>query len=330
MKPKHGIHFILLVVMLAGFSGNWVLCEEENQIIKGLKKKIAENPDDEASHKAIAQEYLREENRAAAVPHLRELLRINNEPPESYMALVQSIVRTEDGQSVDPEMARAAQDVLKHASNEFPESPQFPYFASQLYRSQQKWKEATRAAKRTERIAKQHRPAILDEYFYFGFASSAERAGNLTEAEKLFRKSINLLNKNQPDGKFEGDHRKFAAQLYNYLGYMWLENDMKLDEAGKHIKKAIEFDPKSGAIADSMGWFHFKQGKLEEAKQELLRASELMREPDPVVLDHLAQTLFQLGRKMEATLYLEKAVKLDPKNKELSRRLQEYRSAKKK
>ena len=100
---------------------------------------------------------------------------------------------------------------------------------------------------------------------------------------------------------------------------------MKLDEAGELIKTALDLDPESGAIADSLGWFYFKKGNYEEAKKELLRSEELVEEPDAVIFDHIGQVFYQLGDKAKAIEYMEKAVKLDPEKGEFSKRLEEYR-----
>ena len=57
----------------------------------------------------------------------------------------------------------------------------------------------------------------------------------------------------------------------------------------------------------------------------MARAESMMEEPDPVVMDHIAQTFFKIGKVEQALTYLEKAIKLDPDNKEFQERLKEYR-----
>ena len=106
---------------------------------------------------------------------------------------------------------------------------------------------------------------------------------------------------------------------------MWVENDMKIDEGGELIKTAAELDPESGAIADSLGWFYFKKGDFEKARDELLRAETLIEEQDAVIFDHIGQVFYQLGDAEKAIEYLEKAVTLEPEKTEYSDRLQRVR-----
>ena len=103
-------------------------------------------------------------------------------------------------------------------------------------------------------------------------------------------------------------------EAYNYLGYMWVDKGMNLEEAGGMIRKALEISPKNGAYLDSLGWYYFKVGKFDEARRELLAALDVMEEEDPVVFEHLADTYEKLGNLKEAISFWEKALKLEPEN----------------
>lgn len=120
---------------------------------------------------------------------------------------------------------------------------------------------------------------------------------------------------------------------YNYLGYMWLEQDMKIEEAGQLIIMANDLRPDSGAYVDSLGWYYFKKGDYDSAVETLLRAVKIMEEQDPpeedaVVYDHVAQAYFMQGNIPEAINYVRKATKLEPENEEFAERLKEYLAAK--
>ena len=58
----------------------------------------------------------------------------------------------------------------------------------------------------------------------------------------------------------------------NYLGYMLVDHNLRVDEATQMIKKALEGDPENGAYLDSLGWAYYQQGKFEEAEGLLTRA----------------------------------------------------------
>ena len=102
---------------------------------------------------------------------------------------------------------------------------------------------------------------------------------------------------------------------------MWVERSENLDEAGQLIRRALEMEPGNGAYVDSLGWLYFKQGKFEEALTELLRAAELLPEPDAVVFEHIGDAYDKLGRNAEAVLYWQKALQLNPESKTIGAKL---------
>ena len=100
----------------------------------------------------------------------------------------------------------------------------------------------------------------------------------------------------------------------NYLGYSWAERGENLEEAFKLIEKAIELNPSSGAIIDSLGWAHYQLGDYEEAIGHLEQAASL--EPsDPTITDHLGDTYWRLGRKIEARYEWRRVLELEPTEK---------------
>ena len=101
----------------------------------------------------------------------------------------------------------------------------------------------------------------------------------------------------------------------NDLGYIWADNGMKLDEAEKMIRKALELDrmrrqadPKldpdndrdNGAYLDSLGWVLLKKGNFKEAKKILLEATEDKATQHIEIFDHLGDAYMALGEKSEA------------------------------
>lgn len=95
----------------------------------------------------------------------------------------------------------------------------------------------------------------------------------------------------------------------NDLGYIWADNELKLEEAEKMIRKAIDldrerrkkspdFDPKtdqdSGAYLDSLGWVMFKQKKHQEAKDWLVKALEDKSAQHIEIYDHLGDVYMAL------------------------------------
>jgi tetratricopeptide (TPR) repeat protein len=101
----------------------------------------------------------------------------------------------------------------------------------------------------------------------------------------------------------------------NDLGYILADNNMRLEEAEKMIRKALDLDRKkraanpkldpeddhdNGAYLDSLGWVLFKRGKLEEAKKYLLEAVQDKATQHIEIFDHLGDVYLALGQKAEA------------------------------
>lgn len=153
------------------------------------------------------------------------------------------------------------------------------------------------------------------ESIQFALAAALERSGRWDEAVAEFR---SLLQK-EPDN---------AAAL-NYLGYMFADRNVGLDEALEMISRAVELDPTSGAYQDSLGWVYFRLGDLARAEMYLREAARL--EPhDATVHEHLGDLHAARGEHEEAiaaysralTMHSEEAgqqERIEAKLEELSR-----------
>jgi Tfp pilus assembly protein PilF len=129
------------------------------------------------------------------------------------------------------------------------------------------------------------------------------------KATDLLRKSIALDPAN-------------AAEAYNYLGYMWADHNMHLEEAEEMIKHALQIEPNNGAYLDSLGWLEFKQGKFDQGLADLLRAAKNIERDDPIVYEHIGDTYLKLDRVPQALGAWQKALALDPQNKRLADKIQ--------
>jgi Tfp pilus assembly protein PilF len=112
------------------------------------------------------------------------------------------------------------------------------------------------------------------------------------------------------------------AGANNDLGYLWADQGKNLAEAEAMIRRAIASDAQkesakgdrpaashNAAFIDSLGWVLYRQGRLEEARQELEQAVALAEgKRDPVVADHLAEVYFQLGRRQDARRWWRRAL----------------------
>ncbi len=142
------------------------------------------------------------------------------------------------------------------------------------------------------------------ESLLFLKASVYERQGNFSEAEKIFRQ---LLAKSPDD-----------TTVMNYLGYMLVENNMKMEEAGDFLEKAVSLDPHNGAYQDSLGWLYFKIGEYEKAENHLLKADRLQKH-DPVIQEHLGDLYAKTGNIEAASEYYRQSIRVAESTEESKR-----------
>jgi Flp pilus assembly protein TadD len=148
-------------------------------------------------------------------------------------------------------------------------------------------------AARVAREASARFPESADALFRLGAA--LERSGATGEAEKTFQKLL------------AGRPNDSAAQ--NYLGYMWADRGIRLEEARDLLEKAVAREPRNGAYLDSLGWVYFRLGRLEKAQTLLLAAKE--REPDdPTIEEHLGDLSERQGDIQKAIAHWEHALEL--------------------
>jgi tetratricopeptide (TPR) repeat protein len=111
----------------------------------------------------------------------------------------------------------------------------------QFYTEMRRWKDAEDAyAKATPMSTKNDDKA----YLLFLKGALAERQKHFEPAEQFFRQALDI----DPN----------SAMTLNYLGYMLADKGIRLPEALKLIRKAVELDPMNGAYLDSnwgsMSW----------------------------------------------------------------------------
>ncbi|MFP4520435.1 MAG: tetratricopeptide repeat protein [Oceanicaulis sp.] len=137
-----------------------------------------------------------------------------------------------------------------------------------------------------------------------------QRSAGWREAEPYFLQALEIA----PD----------EPRVLNHLGYNWIVLGEQVEEGFELVSRAADLAPENGAILDSLGWGHFKQGRHREAVTWLERAVE--RSPaDPTINWHLGDAYAATGRDLEAHFQWRRALELDPDPREaalLSRRLE--------
>ena len=88
------------------------------------------------------------------------------------------------------------------------------------------------------------------------------------------------------------------SEVLNALGYTLADKGIRLEEAHGHITLALELEPASPAIVDSMGWVLYRLGRKAEAVAMLEQALESL--PHPEVAAHLCEVLYEMGQSERA------------------------------
>lgn len=140
----------------------------------------------------------------------------------------------------------------------------------------------------------------------FNLGSACERQGRFEDAEKAFQRLLNI----DPD----------YPQALNYLGFMWADKGINLNQAEKMIAKALKADPENGAYLDSYAWVMYRKGKFKEALKYQEKAMQFSVE-DAVLFDHMGDIKAALKNKEEAREYWRRALELDPSNDTIKRKL---------
>jgi len=101
------------------------------------------------------------------------------------------------------------------------------------------------------------------------------------------------------------------ADTLNYLGYLWVDKGLRVQQGADMIARAHALEPDNGNIQDSLGWAQFKQGQFDTAVATLEQAVD--KEPaNAEINDHLGDAYWRVGRQREAVWLWKRVLVLDP------------------
>ncbi len=144
------------------------------------------------------------------------------------------------------------------------------------------------------------RPDSPDWKLLYMRAVDLQESGHSLEAERDLQAAL----KQQPD----------EAQLLNFLGYTWIDRGVRLPEALAMVQRAVNLEPQSGAIIDSLGWGYYRMGAYALAVEKL-EAAVVLEPGDPDVNNHLGDAYWRVDRKTEAAFQWRRVLTLDPPDK---------------
>jgi tetratricopeptide (TPR) repeat protein len=277
----------------------------------------------ERVHARLTDIYLRGQDRQRAAEQLQAIIRDDPTNPLAYYYLgslaydekklpeaIENFRKTnllnENFEPVYYELALAqlglnqtsdALATLAKARQKFAQNFVMEFLTGTAFSRQKAYAEALQHFTAAEVIAKATDPKRLNEEFYFQLGATCERKGDLEQAEVYFQKCLKLA----PN----------FAEAQNYLGYMWAEHGMKLQEARELIEKATKAEPKNAAFLDSLGWVLFKLNQPKEALGHILKAVELNEQPDATLYDHLGDVYAALNETGKAREAWKKSVEIE-------------------
>ena len=321
---KEALPFYLRVLELQPDDANvreklatgFVLTNQRARAVETLEAIIQEHPEKYQSYELLAQLH-DDEGRALvranqtdpanaefkkAAQNYEQSLLINPNHAGTYLRLAELLL-------VPLKQSERAVSVLIEGRRRYPDAPEFAYYLAIALRESKKAKDAVIMFEEALNEAQNAEADFLKPRFYVEYGAAAQEAGLYDKAAELFHKAIAMDPAN-------------AAEPYNYLGYMWAEQNSHLDEAEDAIKRALQLDPENGAYLDSMAWVEYRQGKYDQALENLKRAIENLPREDAVVFEHLGDVYLKLNRVSQALESWQKAKTLDPSNNDLGAKIE--------
>jgi tetratricopeptide (TPR) repeat protein len=295
----------------------FILTNQRAKAVEMLEQIIKEHPEKYQPYDLLAQvlddeaRSLQRANRtdeakakfAKVAANYEQSLLINPNHPGAYLHLAELLL----GPLKDSDRAVK---LLSDARRRFPGAPEIVYYLAIAQREAKQSQQAVATFEEALREAQLDQDDdVINAKFYFNYGAAAEQAGLYDKAADLLRKSIALDPAN-------------SAEAYNYMGYMWADHNMNLNEAEAMIRRALESEPNNASYLDSLGWVEFRKGKFDQALSDLLRAAKAAEREDPVVFEHIGDTYLKLNRIPEALEAWKKALALDPKNKNLGEKIE--------
>jgi len=295
----------------------FVLTNQRDKAVEMLEQIIKEHPEKYQPYDLLAQvldedaRSLQRANRieeakakfAKVAANYEQSLLINPNHAGTYVRLAELLLGPLRN-------ADRAVNLLGDARRRFPGAPEIVYYLAIAQREAKQSQQAVTAFEEALHEAQlEEDDDFVNAKFYFNYGAAAEQAGLYDKATDLLRKSIALDPEN-------------SAEACNYLGYMWADHNMNLDEAETMIRRALQSEPNNTSYLDSLGWVEFRKGQFDRALENLLRAAKTAEREDPVVFEHIGDTYLKLNRTREALEAWQKALTLDPKNKNLADKIQ--------
>lgn len=283
-----------------------LLQNQDDRAEQLLKKLIVDYPRQEDAYGLLFSYYIRRQNPAQAVRVLQSWRSADPSSVQAQLLQAMLLIRTQhpgeaesilnrlfDDHPDDPEVLMALHQLYSQSSRldqyidrleqeraQHPDNRNAVEQLVEIYASQSRLAEAIR-------VLDAMRSAVADDpdLLYY-VANLYGRIGQQKTTEAILQQVLQL----------DPNH----APANNDLGYYWTDEGRNLSRAEAMIRLAVQAEPDNQSFLDSLGWVLYKRGRFEEARRCFEQAIGAAARPDPVVLDHLGDSLYRLNQKAEA------------------------------
>jgi Flp pilus assembly protein TadD len=164
-------------------------------------------------------------------------------------------------------------------------------------------------AEQVLRAAVERHPS--DKTLLYELAGAYDQMDRFADTEKYLQRCLEL----DPDN----------PEILNFLGYLYADEGVKLDEAQELIEKALDLDPDNPFYLDSLGWVYYRKGDAGRAIELIRRAIFLMDADDAVLRDHLGDAYMLSGNADRAVAEWKRAQRLDPELQGVQEKIERHR-----
>lgn len=123
------------------------------------------------------------------------------------------------------------------------------------------------------------------------------QSGDISNGERILEE-IYALEKDSPG-------------INNDLGYLYAEQNKKLEQAEKMVRIAVGAEPDNPAYLDSLGWVLYRSGKYAEAEKVLMKANSDPDYRDSTIIEHLGDVQQALKKSKQAIQTWQEALEVE-------------------
>jgi tetratricopeptide (TPR) repeat protein len=274
----------------------YITSQDADGALEQLESMVRDHPTNPQANFLLATVAYEKKDAAKSIDYFRKTLQLNPDFEQAYYSLATVLLETDQDQE--------AAELLVTAREKYPQSFVASYFSAVVSSRLEDHAAAVGHYTAAEVIARATAPNRLDHVFYFQMGAQLERAQRFEEAAATFKQCLGLKS-------------DFAPAL-NYLGYMWADQGIHLEEARKMIQQAVDLDPENAAYLDSLAWVLFKLNQPHLALTYMERALQHQEEPDATLFDHLGDIQQAVGNLKAAREAWKQSLEItdDPKVRE--------------